>query len=233
MIGRNTLGGPSAVLRLGPWGRNPVSNPRATVPPPYGVGSVGLIVGSGDDKIVWGNESDFAGTRLSGINTLAYSVFEGETPPLTNTPPNLILEVDPNLDPDINFTSLVFLPLDSTSPAAPARRLPSNWERYTPSAPGSAWWATNSETASATGCTLSSPCSFSELKDALPDAVITFSLGINKGRDTPFVGAVDGVRVNNRIFDFEPQGVRELSAVTSSKGKASRRKVSGRGGTGS
>ncbi|SPL91895.1 unnamed protein product [[Actinomadura] parvosata subsp. kistnae] len=187
------------------------------MPPPYGAGSLGLIVGTGDDKIVWGDESDFGGMRLSSINTLSYWVFEGQTPPLTNLPPNLIMEVDPNLDPGVNFTSLVFLPESATRPASPPTRLPSTWQRYVPSAAGSAWWATNARTAAATGCSLSSPCTFSELKEALPNAVITFSLGINKGRDTPFVGAVDGVQVNNRIFDFEPQGVRELSAVHRSK----------------
>jgi hypothetical protein len=38
--------------------------------------------------------------------------------------------------------------------------------------------------------------------------MIIYSLGISKGRDTPFIGAVDGLQVNKTVYDFEPLGVR-------------------------
>jgi hypothetical protein len=160
-------------IRLGPWGRNPLTNPSATVPPPYGVGSLGIIVGSGTERIQFGNETDFAGVPLNSITTLKYWIF-------------------------------------ATSPSAPSSRLPSTWQQYDASAAGSKWYATNAATAAATGCTQTTPCSFSTLKAQLPNAVITLSLGINKGRDNPFVGAVDGVQVNNALYDFEPSGVRKF-----------------------
>lgn len=210
VIGRNTLGASSAVLRLGPWGRDSITSPEATVPPPYGTGSLGIIVSSGTDKIEFGNETDFADMPLSAITTLKYWIFEGSDLPLVNVQPNIIMEVDPNLNPAVNYTSLVYLPNLATPPSAPATRLPSTWQQYDAGAAGGKWYATNAATATATGCTQGTPCSFSTLKEKLPDAVITMSLGIGKGRDNPFVGAVDGLQVNNALYDFEPFGVRKF-----------------------
>lgn len=211
VIGRNTLGASTAVLRLGPWGRDPAGNPAATVPPPYGTGSLGIVVSSGDDKIAFGTEEEYAGVPLNSISTLKYWIFEGVDPPLVNAPPSIALEVDPNLDPAINYTSLVYVPSQSTPPSAPPARLANTWQQYDAGAEGGKWYATNGATATATGCTQASPCTFSALKAALPDAVITFSLAISKGRDNPFVGAVDGLQVNNALYDFEPLGVRKFT----------------------
>jgi len=45
------------------------------------VGSLGLRTGSGTDKVVFGNEVDFVGDPVSGLETVKYSVF-------TNAPNN-------------------------------------------------------------------------------------------------------------------------------------------------
>jgi hypothetical protein len=209
VIGRNTLGGPNAVLREGPYGRTSRTF-AATQPPPYGSGSLGLIVGTGDDKISFGNERIFAGARLSSINTLKYWIFAGVRSLDGIILPNITIEADPNLG-TANFTSLVYLPDRSTSPSAPEAPFPNVWQRYDAAGTGSRWYATGS-TGPAIGCTLATPCSFATLKSRLPNAVISYSLGISKGRDTPFVGAVDGLQVNNTIYDFEFSGVRAMSA---------------------
>ncbi|WP_046468173.1 hypothetical protein [Allosalinactinospora lopnorensis] len=206
VIGRNTLGSPNATLRDGPYGRTSVEDIAARQSPPYGRGSLGIIVGSGTEKINFGNETDFAGLRLSNINILRYWIFTGMDSMSGVSLPGATLEVNPGLDPNVTYSTLVYLPDRSNSPSAPDTRAPNVWQHYDAGADGSAWYATGA-TGSAIGCTLSSPCSFADLKTRLPDAEITYSLGITKGRDNPFVGAVDGLRVNNRAYDFERVGV--------------------------
>jgi hypothetical protein len=65
VIGRNTLGSPNAVYRVGLYGRNRTSNPSADLPPPYGTGSLEIIVDNGTDKIAFCNEMDFAELPIS------------------------------------------------------------------------------------------------------------------------------------------------------------------------
>jgi hypothetical protein len=93
-------------------------------------------------------------------------------------------------------------------PSAPAPRLPNTWQQYDTSAAGSQWYATGA-TGSLINCTLASPCSFDALKAAMPDAVITRSLGFSM--DTAFIGAIDGLQVNNTVYDFGPLGARKIA----------------------
>ncbi|MCY9785057.1 hypothetical protein KIK06_14310 [Nocardiopsis sp. EMB25] len=209
VIGRNTLGSPNAVFRDGPFGRTD-GGPAATQPPPFGRGSLGIIVADGTEKIDFGNETDFAGLRLADIRKLNYWIFVGMDSLSGVSLPGALLEVNPGLDPNVTFSSLVYLPESSNSPSAPATPSNNVWQKYRADADGSAWFATGA-TGPAIGCTGSSPCSFAELKEKLPDAEITFSLAISKGRDNAFVGAVDGLRINEQLYDFEPFGVRRLS----------------------
>jgi hypothetical protein len=207
IIGRNTLGGPNAVLREGPYGRTGTGF-AATQAPPYGQGSLGIIVGSGNDKVAFGNETIFAGDRLSSIRTLKYWVFAGVDSLAGVSLPNITIEADPNVNDTVNYTSLVYLPDTSTSPSAPATRTPNVWQQYDASAAGSKWYATGA-TGTTIECTQAMPCSFDVLKTKLPKAVVSLSLGVSKGRDNPFVGAVDGLQVNNRVYDFELSGVQQ------------------------
>lgn len=84
---------------------------------------------------------------------------------------------------------------------------PNVWQQYDAGTGGSAWFATGA-TGAAINCTLATPCTLSRRKTRLPNARISLSLGITKGRDDPFVGAVDGLRINRTlVYDFEPNGV--------------------------
>ncbi|MEU3170024.1 hypothetical protein [Streptosporangium sp. NPDC006930] len=123
--------------------------------------------------------------------------------------PGLSIEVDPNVG-SANYTTLIYLPDTSVDPSAPGPRLPNAWQQYDASAAGSRWYAAGA-TGSLINCTLASPCSFDELKAALPDAVITLSLGFRM--DTPFIGAIDGLQVNNTVYDFGPLGARKLAVA--------------------
>lgn len=189
IIGRNTLGGPNAVLREGPYGRTSPTF-AATQAPPHGTGSLGIIVGSGNDKIAFGNETIFANTRLSSIRTLRYWVFAGVDSLTGVVVPNITIEVDPNVGTS-NYTSLVYLPNISTAPSAPTTPAPNVWQRYDAGATGNQWYATGT-TGTTIGCTQATPCSFAQLKERLPDAVVSLSLGISKGRDTSFRPANSG-----------------------------------------
>ncbi|WP_141576266.1 hypothetical protein [Actinomadura sp. WMMA1423] len=204
VVYRNTTGSPSATLRYGPYGR-PTSSPSAQQPPPYGLGSLGIIVGSGTDKIEFGNESDFAGIRLADINILRYWINAGMDDLTGIAFPGITIEIDPKLNPAVTYSSLNYVPTASTSPSAPTP-VRYVWQRYDATTSGSAWFATGS-TGTTIGCTPVSPCSFADLKTKLPNAEITLSLGISKGRDTPFYGAVDSLRFNNLVYDFELNGV--------------------------
>ena len=55
-------------------------------------------------------------------------------------------------------------------------------------------------------------CTWAEILNVLndadgEDAVISFSVQISKGRDFAFSGMVDGLRINDTLYDFEPFGV--------------------------
>ncbi|TDC71359.1 hypothetical protein E1200_02335 [Actinomadura sp. GC306] len=205
VISRNTIGSPSAYLRDGPFGRT-TDTPSARQQPPYGQGSLQIIVGDGTEKIAYGNETNFDGLEISDITDLSYWVFAGVDSLDGVSLPVIQLEVDPNLTEGVNYSSLNYLPDSSTAPSAPATRAPNVWQPYDATAAGNAWYATGA-TGTSIGCTLASPCTFDELQTRLPDAEVSYSLAISKGRDNAFIGAVDGLRVNNLVYDFERLGV--------------------------
>ncbi|WP_218034388.1 hypothetical protein [Acrocarpospora corrugata] len=170
---------------------------------------MGIIVGDGTDKIAFGNETNFAELPINDLTTLKYWVYAGTNSMSGVSLPGINIEADPNVG-SVDDTTLVYLPDSSISPSAPAVRLPNTWQQYDASAAGSKWYATGA-TGSLINCTLITPCSFADLKTALPDAVITYSLGFSKSSGNAFIGAVDGLQVNNTVYDFEPYGVRKTT----------------------
>jgi hypothetical protein len=178
------------------------------VPPPYGIGSLGFIVSS-TDKIDFGNETDFARLPVRDLTTLKYWLFTGADSMAGLSLPGISIEVDPRIvvsGNPVTYASLNYVPSASAAPSAPVNPSPNTWQHYDAAAEGGKWYATGA-TGTAIGCTFLQPCSFARLKAGLPDAVISYSLGFTKGRDTAFVGAVDGLQVNRAIYDFEPLGV--------------------------
>jgi hypothetical protein len=113
VVYRNTLGGPSATLRLGPWGRSPASADAAT------------------EQIEFGDETTYAGMPLSASTTLKYWLFDGEDAQV-NELPFIKLEVDPNLTPAVNYTSLNYMPRRSISPSEPVTPELNTWQQYEP-----------------------------------------------------------------------------------------------------
>src|SRR4051794_4582804 len=204
VIDRNVIGSPEQELRSGP----------AT--PPFGTGSLNLAVqgapafpnSAQQEKSAFGNEQDFLGRTLASITQVGFRVFATDTD-LAQNPnmPDIGIEVDRN-GPAAGapgFSTLVFAPANSTTPNA--------WSPYidgttvTP-APGPVGWY---YTGSGNTCNISNPCTFAGAKADHPDATI-FTVAINKGRDFAFQGAVDGLRINNTVYDFEEHGVSQVSA---------------------
>ncbi|GAB2863261.1 hypothetical protein GCM10022221_73990 [Actinocorallia aurea] len=214
VIGRNSIGSPVAELRFGPWGRT-TATPAATQPPPSGRGSLGLLVAAGpnpgtatdDEKIAYGNETDFAGFRIADIRALRYSIFTAMDSIEGVSLPRISFEIDPKLDKNVTYSTLVYLPDRSASPSAPASPGPGRWQTYDAAAAGGAWFATGT-TGATIGCTLAQPCTFSHAKEKLPKAVVTYAVQFQKGRDNAFIGAVDALRINSTLYDFEREGVR-------------------------
>lgn len=212
VIARNTIGSPIAELRNGPY----VSGvPAAFAKPPFGRGSLGIEVadksttlGTASEKVDFGNEVDFLGSRILTLRQVGFRVFQtGENigyGGATNMP-NIRFEIDPNRPslPSDNYSTLVWVP-----PAVPTAN---QWSPYLDATTTGTWYLTGGETV----CTSSSPCTFAQLRTSFTSVNATptvYSVAVGKGRDHMWIGAVDGLRLNNHIYDFEPDGVRNLRA---------------------
>ena len=192
IVDRNVIGNGDAYLRAGP------SSAGST--PPLGEGSLGLRTGSGTDKAVFGNQTDFAGDPLSGINTVKYSVFttsENRSISPENLP-NAQFEVDPNgPGTEGGFSTLVFVPEAQDA----------GWHEIDAST-APRWYYTGSFGTSS-GCNQTTYCTLEEAKSKAPDATL-YTVQLSKGRDNAFSGAVDALTLNTTTYDFEPLGVREV-----------------------
>jgi hypothetical protein len=207
MILRNTTGEPTAALRGGPYGRSGPSSLAATIPPPYGVGSLGILVGTATEKVDFGNETIFGGLPLRDINVLKYWIYVGEDVPNILGLPIISIEANP-MRAGIGYTSLNYVPALSAPPSRPSVVFPNTWQQYDASGAGSGWYATNGTIQAQTGCNQITPCSFAALKAKLPNAIVSLSIGISAGSGAIFVGAVDGLQINRTVYDFERFGVR-------------------------
>jgi hypothetical protein len=209
-IDRNTIGSPTVVLRSGPF-------VGTTQKPPFGDGSLQLTVDgtphaastTASDAASYGNEVDFAGNNFLNISQVGFQVYTtGENNGIGNpNMPSIKFEVDPNVAASAsNFSTISFMPSNTTS---------NQWSPYidATTAPASAagnGWTMTGGAGTATGCVLATPCTFTQLQTALNDGgdpPVSGSVAVGKGRDFAWSGAVDGLRINNQVFDFEPFGV--------------------------
>lgn len=217
VIDRNTQGSPVAALQGGPY-----VGAAANQKPPFGVGSLGMSVdgvprtpdANTAEAANFGNQVDFAGIDFGTVNELGFHVFQtGENNQKGNpNMPTIKMELDPNLaaNPASNFTTMTFVPPNS----------PTNvWSGYINAAtatasPSGTGFFLSGAAGTTTGCLISSPCTLTQLKTALndgndPATILTFSVG--HGRDFAWSGAVDGLRLNGTVYDFEPFGVQETT----------------------
>ena len=99
---------------------------------------------------------------------------------------------------------------------APSPRWVGTWQRYDTQASGHKWHSTADLDPNTTLCQIANPCQFSDLVAQMgANARVSFSLAVTKGRDNEFTGAVDAVRVNDTVYDFEPSEV--LRSITATQ----------------
>lgn len=219
VIARNTEGSPVADLRDGPYVPFGVGNVSE---PPFGKGSLGIEVADSAttrvppaEKVDFGNEVDFLGDPVLGINQTGFHVFQtGENVTFggARNMPNIRFEIDANLQSTActadNFTTMVWVP----GPAPVVNR----WSGYIDATTNGNWYFTGAE-AGCTLCTEALNCNWTQAKAALndgPPTPIIYTVMVGKGRDNLWAGAVDGFRINSDIYDFEsePKGVHRRHA---------------------
>jgi hypothetical protein len=211
IIDRNTIGSPVAELRYGPYGSFGVTGPSAR--PPFGVGSLGIETADAStaqvppsEKVDFGNEVDFFGDPVLGLNQVGYRVFQtGENASINpRNMPNIRLEIDPNLTTNpSNYTTMVWDP--------PASPVVNRWSGYIDATTSGDWYFTGSVGVT-TGCNQVTTCTFAQAKASLndgPPPPTIYTIAVGKGRDNNWAGAVDGLRINSSVFDFEFFGVLE------------------------
>jgi hypothetical protein len=215
VITRNTIGSPVGELRYGPYGSFGVTGPLAR--PPFGMGSLGIETADAataqvppSEKVDFGNEVDFFGDNVLAINEIGFHVFQTGENVSAGGPrnmPNIRMEIDANLTHPLcavdNYTTMVWVP----GPSPTVNR----WSGYIDATTNGNWYFTGNEGACTT-CTEALTCNWTQAKAALADAPPTpfiYTLAVGKGRDNNWVGAVDGLRYNSRIYDFEYLGVFE------------------------
>ncbi|MGW3776103.1 hypothetical protein [Streptomyces sp. NPDC005091] len=212
VIARNTSGSPVADLRDGPYGSYDKTGTDAR--PPYGTGSLGIEVAdesvAGSDhreKVDFGNEVDFYGDPVLGLQNVGFRVFQTHENVVvggTDNLPNIRFEIDPNLtSTGTNYSTLGWVP------AAFPTTYENQWSPYIEATSNGHWYLTGAA-GTATGCATS--CTWAQIKTELDDSGSTgrptiHSVAVSKGRDDAWVGAVDGLRINRTIYDFEADGV--------------------------
>jgi hypothetical protein len=208
VIARNTIGAPVAALRAGPFGSFGVADA-----PPYGIGSLAIEVADGTSKVAFGNEVDFFGADVSALTAVGFSVYTtGENSALGTNMPGIVLEINPNGagGTAATYASLVFEP--------GANGPPNKWSAYVDATSTGLWGLTGSAFNSpptAANCGLNGPrCTFAQIKAFLATGAGAkiLSVGVSKGRDFAWQGAIDGLRINGTIYDFEPLGVKAVPA---------------------
>lgn len=216
MITRNTIGSPVAALRNGPFGSFGVTGPSAR--PPFGTGSLGIEVADDStsltppsEKVDFGNEVDFYGDPVLGLNQVGFYVFQtGENVSYggPGNMPNIRFEINPNLTaaPATTYSTMVWVP--DPSPVT------DQWSPYLDATTTGKWFLTGNA-GTVTGCNQTTMCTFPQLNTALNDggpAPTIYTAAVGKGRDNMWIGAVDGLRINRTIYDFEAGGVRTRRA---------------------
>lgn len=209
VIDRNTIGSPVAQLRDGPYA---LTSDGQLTSPPFGKGSLGIEVASGSEKVAFGNETDFFGDPVSGISQVGFQVFQTNEDVVyggaTNMP-NITFEINPHVAHKV-YTSMVWVP------GAPG--VTDAWSPYLDATATGYWYFTSGPVAAATHCGISNSCTLAQAQAALVAAndrsgdASVYTVAIEKGRDYQWQGAVDGLRINDTVYNFEADGVHAQGA---------------------
>jgi hypothetical protein len=207
--------GPSALLNWGTINRNTIGSPTITfrtgpANPDLGDGSLNFNVKDGTEKVAFGDEVDsIADGLFRNVTAVGFRVYTtGENIAAGGASPNMpgiTFEVDPNVSgKPSNYSSLVFMPNNTAA---------NQWSGYIDATSDAAGlWGGTGGAFTGTKCDINGTrCTFSELQAYLEadgsDPATILSAAVTKGRDFGFSGAVDGLRINGTVYDFEADGV--------------------------
>ena len=211
VIDRNTIGSPVAALRDGPSAA--LGGGQVTAPP-FGKGSLGIEVSnptnpsvtSSTEKVAFGNQVDFYGDLVSGLDQAGFYVFQTGEDRGYGGPGNLPYIQFEIAAPDhgVAYSSMVWVPNGNGVTA-------NVWSGYIDATnPANGYWYFTASGLST--CNAAAQCSLAAAQAAAgPNAVIG-TTAVGKGRDNQFQGAVDGLRINDKIYDFEADGVKHKGA---------------------
>ena len=157
---------------------------------------------SKEEKVDFGNEVDFFGDPIAALNQVGFHVFQTNENITRGGPgnmPNIRFEIDP--PGALTFSTMVWVPV----PAAAADV--NQWSGYIDATTTGVWFFTGAFGAAPPVCSLAVPCTFAAAKAKASGGTV-YSVLVGKGRDNMWIGAVDGLRLNNTITDFEANGVK-------------------------
>jgi hypothetical protein len=111
--------------------------------------------------------------------------------------PSIALEVNPSGPSGMGptYSTLVWMP--------EAAAVVNGWTDHIDATNGD--WRYTGAAGAESGCTQATYCTLRQAKDAFRDA--TLSVAVSKGRDHSWQGAVDGLRIDDTVYDFEETGV--------------------------
>ncbi len=195
IVNRTTIGSPTANLRSGP------------AKPPVGTGALNFSVKDGTEKISFGNEVDsIAGGLFANVSAVGFHVYTtGENITAgagTANMPSITFEIDPNrAGSGSNYSSLVYMPPNSAANA---------WSGYIDATSTGLWGGTGGAFTGSKCDINGTRCTFEELMTHLNDGgdpATILTGAVTRGRDFSWSGAIDGLRINDTVFDFEETGV--------------------------
>lgn len=207
--------GPSAPTGLKTWGellRNEFGSPTARLgytaaASPDGDGALILATADGTEKAEFGTETELKGTLIASLTIVSFEeyVTDGDFGINAANEPNIQIEVNPKVAGQ-TYSSLVYNP----APLNPLAQ--DSWSTVNAAAPvvnhgEEGWYFSKSAVATATNCSQAHLCSLAEVQIAAPEAEVSLSVGLGKGRDYQFQGAVDNLKLNTADYDFTANGV--------------------------
>ena len=159
------------------------------------------------EKAEYGSEVEFAGLKIAAISEIGLSVYVADSTSGHSPMPNIQMEVNPKVASK-TYSSLVYNP-GETAPDVfqyvDATAVPSNTG-------SEGWWFSNGAVATATGCSLAHECSLAEVQAAAPEAEVSFSLGLGKGRDSMGEILIKEFKLNGTTYTFGPGGTLRIRA---------------------
>lgn len=200
---RNVIGSADAQLRNGPYAKN-----FYDATPPMGTGSLELNIANGQSRTTYGNEVDWSGKKVADIGSPSFWVYT-TTENVNQVPadqratiknlPNISIEINPGVTGKPGYSTLVFVP--TVAPNA------GSWTKY--EAGDGYWYLTGSAFRAVNGgtCGDDQTCTLGQVKAYVGANNAIFSVGIGKGRDFEFHGAVDALKLGTTTYDFEARGV--------------------------